>query len=363
MNTLNKCLIGLAGLLGLLIILSLILWQRSSLYPRVWQPSPTQGLSGVFAPNNYLQTNYLASLPVGHGPEDITFDTQGNLYTAVASGDILKITWNTDSFAAPAIIANTGGRPLGLRFNANGNLIVADAIKGLLEVNLKGDVNILVDTYENQPLRFVDHLVVAKSGIIYFSDASRRFTIENYKHDFIEVSQTGRIFAYDPSLDTLTLLVDDVFFANGVALINDERYLLINETGKARVLRYDLQGGETEKTTVFIDSLPGLPDNLFLGTDGIIWVALISLRDPLLDDLADNTIFRTLLGGLPHDWLPTGTQYGFVLGLDQGGNVVHNLQTAEGYTQITTAIQRGDKLYLGSLHQDHIGVVDIKNLQ
>ena len=363
MNTLHKHLLVLGGLLGLLLFSCLVLWLRSSLHPQVWQPSSSPGLSGVFTANNYLHTNYLTSLSVGNGPEDITFDKEGNLYTALASGDILKLIFDNNAFTSPTIIANTGGRPLGLKFNADGNLIVADAIKGLLEVTLMGDVNTLVDNYAAEPLRFVDHLVIAQSGVIYFSDASTRFTIENYKYDFIEASQTGRVFAYDPSLDSLTLLVDDVFFANGVALSKDERFLLINETGKARILRYDLHGGAGEGATVFVDNLPGLPDNLVWGTDGIIWVALISLRDPLLDGLAEKTLLRTLLGGLPHSWLPEGKHYGLVLGLDEDGRVLHNLQTADGYTQITTAISRNKKLYLGSLHQDHVGVVDIKNLQ
>ncbi len=38
----------------------------------------------------------------------------------------------------PRVFANTGGRPLGLIFDREGNLIVADAIKGLLSVNKGG---------------------------------------------------------------------------------------------------------------------------------------------------------------------------------------------------------------------------------
>ena len=40
------------------------------------------------------------------------------------------------------IFVNTGGRPLGLDFDASGNLIIADAYKGLLSADKNGNITI-----------------------------------------------------------------------------------------------------------------------------------------------------------------------------------------------------------------------------
>ena len=42
------------------------------------------------------------------------------------------------------VFADTKGRPLGLDFDNSGNLIVADAKKGLLSIDKKGNIKILV---------------------------------------------------------------------------------------------------------------------------------------------------------------------------------------------------------------------------
>ena len=72
------------------------------------------------------------------------------------------------------IFSNTEGRPLGMAFDLEGNLIVADAIKGLLLIDAGGTVNTLSiqSDSDNVPFRFVDDLDIASDGKIYFSDAS-----------------------------------------------------------------------------------------------------------------------------------------------------------------------------------------------
>ena len=63
------------------------------------------------------------------GPEDISIGADGWIYTGTADGYIKKISLN-------GVVQNhayTGGHPLGMDFDADGNLIVCEAYSGLYE--------------------------------------------------------------------------------------------------------------------------------------------------------------------------------------------------------------------------------------
>ncbi|MDB4738746.1 hypothetical protein OAF76_03345, partial [Flavobacteriaceae bacterium] len=53
--------------------------------------------------------------------------------------------------------------------------------------------------------------------------------------------------------------------------------------------------------------------------------------------------------------------YSMVLGFDINGNIKHNLQDPDGgFHYITSVLQIGDKLYLGSLKEPGIGIFNLK---
>jgi hypothetical protein len=49
-----------------------------------------------------------------------------------------------------------------------------------------------------------------------------------------------------------------------------------------------------------------------------------------------------------------------VIGINEQAEIVHNLQTSNAYTQITSAVPFGASLYLGSLVHDDVGVVELQ---
>lgn len=65
-------------------------------------------------------------------------------------------------------------------------------------------------------------------------------------------------------------------FANGVKLSDDESFVLVNDLNKNRVLRYDLKKGTYD---VFIDGLPGMPDNLNSDGKGGFLIPLVIAVD------------------------------------------------------------------------------------
>jgi sugar lactone lactonase YvrE len=69
------------------------------------------------------------------------------------------------------------------------------------------------------------------------------------------------------------LLVDSLFFANGVAIDEAKGHLYLAETIGGQVLRYnvDLATGRLSERSVFVDGM--MPDNLELDAAGHLWVA------------------------------------------------------------------------------------------
>ena len=361
--------------LGLLIILGIgivIAWATSAVRPVAWTPDPDAGLTGVYASNDRLferndiavQQQFLRGL--GKGPEDIVIAEDGYLYTGYDDGRIVRVlvgdilsAFKTADVAIDNIefeeFANTQGRPLGLRFDAVGNLIVADAARGILSIDKQRNIRVLVDEFEGKKLLFVDHLDIASDGTIWFSDASAKFEFHNFIYDFLEASSTGRLLSYNPVNNETQVRMDNLFFANGVSVGPNDEFVLINETGRAKVHRLWLQGEKAGLRDVFIDQLPAMPDNIYY-KDGVFWISLITLRDPLVEGLAQNTFLRRVVGGLPKALLKPSSHYGFVIGVSPEGEVIQNLQSAKGYQSVTTAIEFQGYLFLGSLENNSIAV-------
>ena len=79
-----------------------------------------------------------------NGPEAIAFSEEGIMYTGNEDGRIIVMSRNGSN---PYDFVNTGGRPLGLKFNHQGDLIVADAYSGLLSINMDGEITVLSTEY------------------------------------------------------------------------------------------------------------------------------------------------------------------------------------------------------------------------
>lgn len=323
------------------------------------QPSP--GFTGVFQPNEALRATKFLGDAMGTGPEDVTIH-QGYAYTGLEDGRIVRVP--LDGKQPMQVVANTGGRPLGLQFDPYGNIVVADAKRGLLAVTPDGRVQVLVDRINGTPVKFIDDLDIAADGTIYFSDASQRFGIAEYLLDILEGSATGRLLALDPRTMQVTVKLENLNFANGVALGPNENFVLVNETGASRITRLWLKGEKAGQRDVFIENLPGYPDNISFDGRGLFWVALPGPRTKELDDLMPSPsmrriVYRLMMIGLAPQ--PAPQHYGWVIAIDPSGKVVQNLQDPGGKTihSITSVNSVDGTLYFGSLQTDRVATLPL----
>jgi len=361
-----KIILSGLGALILLALAYLLAWPVP-IRPVAFTLSTAPGYVGAHAVNTKLAGLKLIDLHGEVGPEHIAFGTDGKLYTTVASGNILRM--NADG-SEQSVFANTGGRVLGFDFDASGNLIAADAIKGLLSIAPDGKTTtVLTDSVNGDPIRYADAVVVAKSGKMYFSDASTRFapkdwggTFEASVLDIIEGAATGRILEYDPATRATRVLAYGLSFANGVALSADEQTLFVNETGKFRLWKIAVAASgvnvaqNSPQATVLMDNLPGYPDNLMRGMDGKIWLGFAKPRNPKADAMADKPWLRRLSLRLPRALWPIPPSYGHVIAFTEDGKVVADLQDPTGSYPETTAItETKDRLYVQSLHAHGLG--------
>lgn len=336
-------------------LLYLLLWPVS-IDPVSWNPPAAPAVEGDYAVNHALASVERLGEGVGPKPEDIAIDDRGNLYGGFEDGRIMR--WDKEA-RNPALLANTGGRPLGLHFDIDGNLIVCDSYIGLLRVTPKGGVNVLSIEQGGRPFRFANDVDIADSTI-YFSDASDKFGQTEFVEDLMEHGGHGRLMAYHPESGEVELLLDGLQFANGVAVDPGRQFVLVNETGSYRVRKYWIAGPKKGQDEVLIDNLPGFPDGISAGTNGIFWIALASPRNPLMDKLGPKPFLRKVVMRLPGFLRPKPVQYAFVLGIDAEGKVIHNLQDPDGaFAPITSVQEHGGKLYFGSIVESAFGRIDV----
>lgn len=351
----KRVLLVLAALTGI-VLLYLLLWPVP-ISPVAWTPPTAPSLTGVYQQNQSLSgVERLTLVPpgTGHGPEDVALDSQNRIYTGLADGRIMRL--QSDG-TGPQEFSNTHGRPLGLAFDSNGNLIVADAIKGLLSIAPDGRLSVLTTGADGVPFGCTNDLDIAADGTIYFTDASRKFPLTNFTADILEHGPNGRFLAFDPRTKTTRTLLGDLSFANGVAVSPDQSFVLVVETSAYRVHRVWLTGSNAGQAEIFIDNLPGFPDGLSSNGRDKFWLALVTPRDETLDKLLPRPFFRKVVARLPKFLQPAPKRYSFVLGLDLNGRVTDNLQNGspDCYAQIANAVERQGSLYFGSIGESTVG--------
>lgn len=350
----------------LIIIFSYLCLWPVEIEPIKWESQIDNGYVGPYKKNNDLININKLPLQGFTGPEDIAIDSVGKIYAATLEG-IVRMEADGSS---PKIWAKTNGRPLGIDFDNDGNLIVADAYRGLLSISAEAEVTLLTNSVEGKDIGFADDVAVASNGLIYFSDASSKFKPKDYNDvlkaselDVLEHGGNGKLLRYNPKTRSTDVLISGMNFANGVALSREQDFLLVNDMGNYQVLKYWIKGEKIGSVETILQNLPGFPDNVTNGLSGKFWISLIKPRNKDLDNLSSYPFLRKVATRLLPVYHPVQDPYAHIIAIDAYGKIIHNFQNPNpSYLDITTAKETEHFLYLGSLTEKHIGRISKRNL-
>ncbi|PPD76111.1 hypothetical protein GOBAR_DD26976 [Gossypium barbadense] len=262
------------------------------------------------------------------GPEDIAYDSTANVvFTGCHDGWIKRV------------------RPLGLALGHNKEIIVADAYKGLLNISKDGEVELLTDEADGHKFKLTDGVDIADNGMIYFTDASYKYNLNEDIWDILEGKPHGRFMSFDLVTRKTDVLVSHLYFANGVAV--------------RRCRKYYTKGSKQGDLEKFIDDLPGFPDNIKYDGDGHYWIALPSANSVPLDIAFRYPFIRKVMAIVMKyiGRLPTEKDAG-VLVVDLEGKPVAHYHDHR-LSMITSGMKIGNRLYCGSVRHPHILKLDL----
>lgn len=305
-----------------------------SLKPLAYKPKAIPAFEGKTQLNEKLLATKKLQIEGWYGPEDILFDSIGNLFTGVhnsdfSDGKILKMdpSGKVDQFY------NSGSWVAGLHFDENSNLIALSHKQGLISISPTKEVTILAATDENgNPFLIPNGLDIADNGIIYFTNTSEEspYNIRYGRKVIMEMRPLGGLYQYDPTTKKVTTLIDGTYFGNGVVISKDQDYLLMVETTKYRVIKYWLSGEKQGKTELFIDNLPGFPNGISIRENGSYWLGFSTKRNEALDNIHPKTGMKKVVYGLPEFMQPKAEPFGMVMNISEEGEILRTLYDSQG---------------------------------
>jgi len=257
--------------------------------------SPPLTFEGALDPGNYALNNgeklFEGSI-VGPEALEVSPIDPDVFYTTTKGGAIMKVSENGKKIEPVAKLgercaghweAEKCGRPLGIRFDKNGDMIASDAYFGIYKLNFNtGEKTNLVPKgkiIEGKPSMLFNSVAPSKDGKIYYTISSTNYALDDSLGEMFG-SPSGRLLVFDPETKESTVLKEGLHFANGLVLSPAEDYLIMAECLNYRLLKYWIKGPKAGTMEVFLDGLPGTPDNLSFSPDGNIFVSLVSVRMP-----------------------------------------------------------------------------------
>lgn len=189
------------------------------------------------------------------------------LFSDIPANTIYKLstTGALETFRNPSNNAN------GLTFDAEGNLLMAEhSGRKIGKLSPDGTYSAVVETYNGTRFNSPNDVIIDSRGIIYFTDPP--FGLDKSATDTLGVNGV-----YQFQNGKVTLIADDLFRPNGLALSPDERTLYLANSGEPKkYMKYPVsKRGKVGKGTLFFNAShinsPGNPDGIKVDTEGNLY--------------------------------------------------------------------------------------------
>ena len=188
-----------------------------------------------------------------------------------------RMKWSPDEgvslFQQPTNHAN------GLTRDLKGRLVACEHSSGrVTRQDPDGEVTVVANSYRGSRLNRPNDVVVKSDGSVYFTNPGA-------PEPGLDLDYSG-VYMVSPDLGTITLLVRDFIFPNGLAFSTDESVLYIDDSRLGHIRAFDVQPNgvlSVASDRVFCDlrgERPGVPDgmkvdvegNIYCGGSGGVWV-------------------------------------------------------------------------------------------
>uniref|UniRef100_A0A2K5CJ45 Adipocyte plasma membrane-associated protein n=1 Tax=Aotus nancymaae TaxID=37293 RepID=A0A2K5CJ45_AOTNA len=251
----------------------------------------------------------------------------------------------------PESIAHIGGK------SELGKLVVIPDIRRNVTFTMMKLLLSSETPIEGKKMSFVNDLTVTQDGRkIYFTDSSSKWQRRDYLLLVMEGTDDGRLLEYDTVTREVKVLLDQLRFPNGVQLSPAEDFVLVAETTMARIRRFYVSGLMKGGADLFVENMPGFPDNIRPSSSGGYWVGMSTIRPnpgfSMLDFLSERPwikrmIFKLFSQETVMKFVP---RYSLVLELSDSGAFRRSLHDPDGLVvpYISEVHEHDGYLYLGS---------------
>lgn len=202
------------------------------------------------------------------------FDNQGLLHVILQdAGEIIMI----DSAGRVKRIHSTSGQPSGAVFDSAGTLYVSDFAHGaVLAVQRNGEQDIVVEVYEDKPLKGPNSITMDSKGTVFFTDSGPLG--ETGLH-----SPVGSLYMITNSLSGKILkpiTLGTLAYPSGIALSPDGKFIYLAEMMTNRVLRFFQRPAGVYHGSVFYQLSGGVgPSCIVCDSSGTLYVGLFDVKE------------------------------------------------------------------------------------
>lgn len=171
-----------------------------------------------------------------------------------------------------SVLKEMTNRANGLTRDLQGRLVAAERVtRRVIREEADGSITVIANSFRGQRLNIPNDVVVKSDGAIYFTDPKRSSEPEPW-----DVPNTG-VYRVSPDLGTMTLLVDDFVFPNGLAFSADESVLYVDDWLRGHIRAFDVAPNGTlarQTDRIFADLRgpePGAPDGMKVDSAGNVY--------------------------------------------------------------------------------------------